>query len=53
VAGDEELQQVKIPISLESGKNRIMLHVYEKQGVGYFPVNVWWDDVEIEPFLVS
>jgi uncharacterized membrane protein len=50
VAGDEEWQQVKIPISLESGKNRIMLRVYEKQGVGGFPVNVWWDDVQIEPF---
>lgn len=50
VAGDEEWQQVKIPISLESGKNRIMLRVYEKRGVSGFLVNVWWDDVEIEPF---
>ena len=50
VAGDEEWQQVKIPISLEGGKNRIMLRVYEKQVVGGFRVNVWWDDVKIEPF---
>jgi len=37
-AGDEGWQQVKIPISLEGGKNRIMLRVYEKQ-VGGFRVN--------------
>jgi uncharacterized membrane protein len=48
VAGDEGWQQVKIPISLEGGKNRIMLRVYEKQGVGWFSANVWWDDVRIE-----
>jgi len=48
VAGDEGWQQVKIPITLESGKNRIILRVYEKRDVGNFPVNVWWDDVEIK-----
>jgi uncharacterized membrane protein len=50
VAGDEGWQQVKIPITLESGKNRIMLRVYEKR-VGDFLVDVWWDDVEIEPLM--
>jgi hypothetical protein len=51
VAGDEGWQRVKIPISLESGTNRVMLRVYEKQGVGSFSVNAWWDDVEIEPLM--
>ena len=49
IAGDEEWQQVKIPITLEGGKNRIMLRVYEKRGVSDFLVDVWWDDVQIEP----
>lgn len=50
VAGDEGWQHIKIPISLEGGENRIMFRVYDKKGVGHFPVSVWWDDVEIEPF---
>jgi uncharacterized membrane protein len=49
VAGDEGWQHVQIPITLDSGVNRITLRVYEKQAVGGFSVHVWWDDVRIEP----
>ena len=49
VAGDEGWQHVQIPITFDSGDNRITLRVYEKQAVGGFSVHVWWDDVRIEP----
>ena len=52
VEGDEGWQEVKIPITLDNGTNSLMLRVYAKQdsrGLS-FPLNVWWDDVRIEPF---
>ncbi|MCK4733863.1 MAG: DUF1616 domain-containing protein, partial [Methanophagales archaeon] len=50
VAGDEDWQEVRIPITLDNGTNRLMLRVYAKQDSSVFPVTVCWDDVRIEPF---
>ncbi|RZN43516.1 MAG: DUF1616 domain-containing protein [Methanophagales archaeon ANME-1-THS] len=50
VEGDEGWEDVKIPITLDNGTNRVMLRVYAKQDSSGFPVTVWWDDVRIEPF---
>ncbi len=50
VAGDEGWQRVEIPITLDSGTNRLMLRVYAKQDSSGFPLTVRWDDVRIEPF---
>lgn len=49
VVGDEGWQEVKIPITLESGTNRIMLRMYDKRGADDFFVTVAFDDVRIEP----
>ena len=50
VAGDEDWQEVRIPITLDNGTNRLMLRVYAKRDSSGFPVTVCWDDVRIEPF---
>ncbi len=49
VAGDEDWREVKIPVTLNRGSNRLAFRVYDKQSVGWFPVKVWYDDVRIEP----
>jgi uncharacterized membrane protein len=49
VEGDEDWQEVRIPITLDNGTNRLMLRVYAKQDSNVFPVTVYWDDVRIEP----
>ena len=49
VEGDEDWQEVKIPITLDNGTNRLMLQVYAKQDSSVFPVTVCWDDVRIAP----
>ena len=48
VAGDEGWQHLKIPVTLRSATNRLTLRVYA-EGNGLMPVDVWWDDVKIEP----
>lgn len=48
IAGDEGWQEIKIPVSLNEGWNRLAFRLYEKQGVGGFSANVWVDDVRIE-----
>ncbi|MDY6964346.1 MAG: DUF1616 domain-containing protein [Halobacteriota archaeon] len=52
VAGDEEWQQIQIPITLDQGKNRLDLRLYAKEWSKNFPVTVWMDDVKIEPVSV-
>jgi uncharacterized membrane protein len=50
VAGDEDWEEVKIPITLDNGTNRLMLRVYTKRDyTSDIPVTVCWDDVRIEP----
>jgi len=49
VADDEGWQEVRIPITLDNGTNRLMLRVYAKRYTSKFPVTVYWDDVRIEP----
>jgi len=49
IAGDEYWQEVKIPVVLDKGVNKLTLRVYAKQGFNG-PLNVWWDDVKIIPF---
>ena len=53
VAGDEGWEEVKIPVTLNRGENRIAFRVYEKRGVGWFPVKVWFDDIRIEPVFTD
>ena len=50
VAGDEGWQEVKIPLTLDNGTNRLTLRVYAKSDSKNIPVSVWWDDVKIEHF---
>jgi uncharacterized membrane protein len=50
VAEDEGWQEVKIPITLDNGINRLMLRIYAKQDSRKFPLTIWWDDVRIERF---
>jgi uncharacterized membrane protein len=50
VEGDEGWEEVKVPITLDNGTNRVMLRVYAKQDSSDFPLTAWWDDVRIEPF---
>jgi len=50
VAEDEGWQEVKIPITLDNGINRLMLRAYAKRDSRKFPLTIWWDDVRIEPF---
>ncbi len=49
VAGDEGWQEVKMPVTLDNGTNRLTLRVYAKQSSTAFPLTVWWDDIHIEP----
>ena len=49
IAGDERWQQVKVPVTLSSAANKLMLRVYGERAVSNFPIKVWWDDVKIEP----
>jgi len=39
--------------TLNRGENRIAFRVYEKRGVGWFPVKVWFDDIRIEPVFTD
>ena len=47
VSGDEGWQYVKVPITLDNGKNRLELRAYVRKDAESFPVSVWWDDVRI------
>ncbi len=49
IAGDEDWQEIKVPIVLDKGVNKLTLRVYAKQGFNG-PLNVWWDDVKLIPF---
>ncbi|MBK5191239.1 MAG: DUF1616 domain-containing protein, partial [Methanosarcinales archaeon] len=49
VAGDERWQHVKVPVTLRSATNKLTLRVYVERASSNFPIQVWWDDVDIEP----
>ncbi len=49
VAGDEGWQHVSVPVTLNEATTRLVLRVYAEGEGADFPVNVWWDGVEIEP----
>ncbi len=49
VAGDDRWQHVKVPVTLNAATTKLMLGLYTKAEGADFPVDVWWDDVEIEP----
>ena len=48
-AGDERWQHIKVPVSLVSENNKIGLRVYSLKDTKEFSINVFWDDVKIEP----
>ncbi|HDS45793.1 MAG TPA: DUF1616 domain-containing protein [Methanomicrobia archaeon] len=52
VAGDDGWQDVRIPVMLDNGTNRVTLRVYAKQDATSFPLTVWWDSVRLEPLAV-
>jgi len=49
VAGDEGWMYVKTPITLRSKVNTLMLRVYAERDIRNFPIQLWWDDVQLEP----
>jgi len=49
VAGDERWQHVKVPVTLRSATNKLTLRVYVERASSNYPIQVWWDDVDIEP----
>ena len=50
VAGDDGWRHIKVPVTLNAATTKLMLGLYTKaEGTADFPVDVWWDDVEIEP----
>jgi hypothetical protein len=49
VAGNERWQHVTVPVTLRSATNKLTLRVYGVRGSDSFPIDVWWDDVTIEP----
>jgi len=51
VAGDEGWEEVRIPVTLKKGKNRIAFCIYEKRGVGSFPIKVRFDDIRVESIV--
>jgi uncharacterized membrane protein len=52
-AGDERWLHVKVPVTLRSATNKLTLRVYGAQASTDLPVQVWWDDVMIEPITAG
>jgi uncharacterized membrane protein len=51
IAGDEGWQEIKLPVTLNAGRNRLAFRLYAKQGLGGLSVKVLFDDVRIESIL--
>jgi uncharacterized membrane protein len=49
IGGDEKWLHVNVPVTLHSVTNKLTLRIYSARGSNNFPINVWWDDVTIEP----
>jgi hypothetical protein len=49
VAGDERWQHTNVPVTLRTKTNKLTLRVKGERSNSDFPVQVWWDDVRIEP----
>ena len=52
VSGDEEWEQIEVPIVLDQGNNNLTLRLYAKEDSMNFPATVWWDDVRVVPITV-
>ena len=52
IAGDERWQHVKVPVTLRSATNQLTLRVYCERASSNSPIQVWWDDVQIEPITM-